>query len=156
MEINVTLVIQMLVFAVFVWFTMKYVWPPLQKALEERQSKIADGLAASERGKRELELTQQRISEEMKIAKAKSNEIIDKANIRATQLIEEAKDEALKQATQLAKVAHEHLDQEINRAKDNLRKDVGKLAVAGAEKILMREIDDKQNQVLIDNLIKEI
>lgn len=156
MEINLTLVIQMLVFAVFVWFTMKFVWPPLQKALDERQAKIADGLAASERGKRELELTQQRISEEMKVAKAKSNEIIEKANFRANQLIEEAKEEAIKQASQVAKVAQEHLEQEINRAKDNLRKEVGKLAVAGAEKILMREIDEKQNQVLIDNLIEEI
>ncbi len=156
MEINFTLVIQMLVFAVFVWFTMKYVWPPLQKALEDRQSKIADGLAAAERGHRELELTQQRISEDMKAAKAKSHEIIEKANYRANQLIEEAKDEAIKQASQIAKVAQENLEQEINRAKDSLRKDVGKLAVAGAEKILMREIDEKQNQVLIDNLIEEI
>lgn len=156
MEINFTLVIQMLVFAVFVWFTMKYVWPPLQKALAERQSKIADGLAASERGHRELELTQQRISEEMKTAKAKAHEIIEKANYRANQLIEEAKEEAVKQALQIAKLAQENLEQEINRAKDSLRKDVGKLAVAGAEKILMREIDEKQNQVLIDNLIEEI
>ncbi len=156
MEINFTLIIQMLVFAVFVWFTMKYVWPPLQKALADRQSKIADGLAAAERGHRELELTQQRISEELKSAKAKAHEIIEKANYRANQLIDEAKDEAVKQAMQIAKLAQESLEQEVNRAKDALRKDVGRLAVAGAEKILMREIDDKQNQVLIDNLIEEI
>lgn len=156
MEINFTLVIQMLVFAVFVWFTMKYVWPPLQKALEDRQAKIADGLAAAERGHRELELTQQRVSEELKSAKAKAHDIIEKANYRANQLIDEAKEEAIKQASQIAKLAEENLEQEINRAKDALRKDVGKLAVAGAEKILMREIDEKQNQVLIDNLIEEI
>lgn len=156
MEINVTLVIQMLVFAVFVWFTMKYVWPPLQKALADRQSKIADGLAAAERGHRELELTQQRVSEELKIAKAKAHEIIEKANHRANQLIDEAKESAIKQAEQIAKLAHESLEQEINRAKDSLRKEVGRLAVAGAEKILLREIDDSQNQVLIDNLIEEI
>lgn len=156
MEINFTLVIQMLVFAVFVWFTMKYVWPPLQKALADRQSKIAEGLAAAERGHRELELTQQRLSDEMKAAKAKAHEIIEKANYRANQLIEEAKLEAQKQALQIAKIAQENLEQEINRAKDTLRKDVGKLAIAGAEKILMREIDKQQNQVLIDNLLEEI
>jgi len=156
LEINFTLVIQMLVFAVFVWFTMKYVWPPLQKALEDRQAKIADGLAAAERGHRELELTQQRVSEELKSAKAKAHDIIEKANYRANQLIDEAKEEAVKQALQIAKLAQENLEQEINRAKDTLRKDVGKLAVAGAEKILMREIDEKQNQLLIDNLIEEI
>lgn len=156
MELNFTLVIQMLVFAVFVWFTMKYVWPPLQKALADRQSKIADGLAAAERGHRELELTQQRVSEELKVAKAKAQDIIEKANFRANQLIDEAKEEAVKQALQIAKLAQENLDQDINRAKDSLRKDIGKLAVAGAEKILMREIDEKQNQVLIDNLIAEI
>jgi F-type H+-transporting ATPase subunit b len=156
LDINLTLIVQMLVFATFVWFTMKFVWPPLQKALEDRAHKIADGLAAAERGHRELELTQQRIIEEMKVAKAKSAEIIDKANFRATQLVEEAKEDAQKQASHVAKVANEHLQQEINRAKDSLRKDVGRLAVAGAEKILMREIDEKQNGVLIDNLIEEI
>jgi F-type H+-transporting ATPase subunit b len=156
LEINFTLVIQMLVFAVFVWFTMKYVWPPLQKALEDRQAKIADGLAAAERGHRELELTQQRVSEELKSAKAKAHDIMEKANYRANQMIDEAKEEAIKQAMQIAKLAQENLEQEINRAKDALRKDVGRLAVAGAEKILMREIDEKQNQLLIDNLIEEI
>lgn len=156
MEINLTLVIQMLVFAAFVWFTMKFVWPPLQKALEERQGKIADGLAAAERGRRELELAQHRVTDEIKHAKAQASEIIEKANFRATQLIEEAKDDARQQADHLAKVAKEHIVQEVNRARDALRKDVGRLAVAGAEKILMREIDEQRNSVLIDNLIEEI
>ncbi|MDP3562317.1 MAG: F0F1 ATP synthase subunit B [Legionellaceae bacterium] len=156
MEINLTLVIQMLVFAAFVWFTMKFVWPPLQKALEERQSKIADGLAAAERGRRELELAQHRVTDEIKHAKAQAAEIIEKANFRAAQLVEEAKDDARQQADHLAKVASEHIVQEVNRARDALRKDVGRLAVAGAEKILMREIDEQRNSVLIDNLIEEI
>lgn len=156
MGINLTLVIQMLVFATFVWFTMKFVWPPLQKALEERQNKIADGLAAAERGRRELELTQHRITDEMKHAKVQAAEIIEKANFRAVQLIEEAKDDARQQADHVAKVANEHILLEVNRAKDSLRKDVGRLAVAGAEKILMREIDEQRNSVLIDNLIEEI
>ncbi|MDP3705898.1 MAG: F0F1 ATP synthase subunit B [Legionellaceae bacterium] len=156
MGINLTLVIQMLVFATFVWFTMKFVWPPLQKALEERQNKIADGLAAAERGRRELELTQHRITDEMKHAKILASEIIEKANFRAVQLVEEAKEDARQQADHVAKVANEHILLEVNRAKDSLRKDVGRLAVAGAEKILMREIDEQRNSVLIDNLIEEI
>lgn len=156
MNINLTLVLQMLVFAVFVWFTMKFVWPPLVKALHERQEKIADGLAAAERGRRELELAQHRAKDEMKLAKVQSAEIIEKANRRASQIIDEAKDDARTESMQLAKIAQEHIAQEVNRAKDVLRKQVATLAVAGAEKILMREIDEQANHALLDNLIKEI
>ncbi len=156
MEINLTLVVQMLVFIAFVWFTMKFVWPPLVKALEERQAKIADGLAAAERGRKELELAQHRIKDEMKQAKAQASEIIEKANRRAGQILDEAKDDARQEAQHLAKIANEHIAQEVNRAKDTLRKQVATLAVAGAEKILMREIDEQANDALLDNLIKEI
>ncbi|OGV28556.1 MAG: F0F1 ATP synthase subunit B [Legionellales bacterium RIFCSPHIGHO2_12_FULL_35_11] len=156
MDINLTLVVQMLVFLTFVWFTMKFVWPPLEKVLEERRTKIAEGLAAAERSRRELELTQHRISEDLKLARAKSAEIIEKASFRAAQLVEEAKEEAVRQSEHIAKVAQEHLQQEVNRARDNLRKDIGKLAVAGAERILMREINEEVNKALIDNLLKEI
>ncbi len=156
MDINLTLVVQMLVFGAFVLFTMKFVWPPLSKALEERQDKIADGLAAAERGRRELELAQHRVKDEMKQAKVQASDIIEKANRRAAQIVEEAKDDARAEAQKLAKVAAEQITQEINRAKDTLRKQVATLAVAGAEKILMREIDEQANQVLLDNLIEEI
>ena len=156
MDINLTLIIQMLVFGVFVWFTMKFVWPPLVKALEERQEKIADGLAAAERGRRELELAQHRVKDEMKQAKVQASEVVEKANRRAAQIIEEAKNDARQEAQQLAKIANEHISQEVNRAKDTLRKQVATLAVAGAEKILMREIDAKANHSLVDNLIEEI
>src|SRR3990167_4977227 len=139
----------MLVFLTFVWFTMKFVWPPLEKVLEERRTKIAEGLAAAERSRRELELTQHRISEDLKLARAKSAEIIEKASFRAAQLVEEAKEEAVRQSEHIAKVAQEHLQQEVNRARDNLRKDIGKLAVAGAERILMREINEEVNKALI-------
>ena len=105
MEINLTLVVQMLVFGAFVWFTMKFVWPPLSKALEERQEKIADGLAAAERGRRELELAQHRVKDEMKHAKVQAADIIEKANRRATQMIEEAKEDARQESQKLAKVA---------------------------------------------------
>ncbi|KTD45852.1 H+-transporting ATP synthase chain b [Legionella rubrilucens] len=156
MDINLTLIIQMLVFAAFVWFTMKFVWPPLAKALEERQDKIADGLSAAERGRKELELAQHRVRDELKHAKAQANEIIEKANRRANQLIEEAKESAKLEAQKQAKLAHDQLLQEVNHAKEGLRKQVAQLAIAGAEKILMKEIDEQANSKLLDKLIEEI
>lgn len=156
MSINVTLIIQMLVFACFVWFTMTFVWPPLQKALEARQAKIAEGLAAAERGQRELELAHHRALDELKEAKHQANEIIEKASFRAAQIVEEAKEQAKIQAEHAAKVAGEHLMQEVNRARASLHKEIGKLAVIGAEKILKREIDESRNRLLIDDLIEEI
>jgi F-type H+-transporting ATPase subunit b len=156
LDINLTLIIQMLVFAAFVWFTMKFVWPPLAKAMEERQGKIADGLAAGERGRKELELAQYRVKDELKQAKAQAAEIIEKASRHAAQLIEEAKNEAIQEAKKQAKIVQEQLQQEYNRARDDLRKEMAHLAVAGAQKILMREIDEKSNSALLDNLIKEI
>ena len=156
MDINVTLIVQVLVFAAFVWFTMTFVWPPLVKALDERQEKIADGLAAAERGRKELELAQHRVKDELKQAKLQASDIIEKANRRATQMIEEAKEDARQESQKLAKVAEAQIAQEVNRAKDTLRKQVAVLAVAGAEKILQREINEQSNQALLDNLIKEI
>ncbi|KTD62439.1 F0F1 ATP synthase subunit B [Legionella shakespearei] len=156
MDINLTLVVQMLVFAAFVLFTMKLVWPPLAKALEERQEKIADGLSAAERGRRELELAQHRVKDDLKQAKAQSADIIDKANKRASQIIEEAKEAAKREAQIQAKLAHEQLAQQVNHAKEELRKQVATLAISGAEKILMREVDAKANSALLDNLIEEI
>jgi len=156
LEINFTLVIQMLVFFAFVWFTMTFVWPPLEKALQERQDKIADGLAAAERGQRELELAQHRVKDELKQAKMQAADIIEKANRRATQLIEEAKTEARDEAQKVTKLAQEQLSQEVNQAKEQLRKKVAALAVAGAEKIIRREVDEKTSFALLDNLIEEI
>lgn len=156
MDINITLVVQMLVFAAFVWFTMKFVWPPLSNALEERQSKIADGLAAAERGRRELELAQHRAKDELKVVKVQVADILDKATRRAAQIVEQAKDEARQEGLQLLKLAQDQIAQEVNRAKDTLRKQVAALAVAGAERILTREIDEHANQALLNNLIEEI
>lgn len=146
----------MLVFATFVLFTMKFVWPPLAKALEERQDKIADGLSAAERGRKELELAQHRIKDELKQAKAQSSDIIEKANKRAAQILEEAKEAAKREAQVQAKIAQEQLAQQFNHAKEELRKQVAQLAVSGAEKILQREVDVKANSALLDNLIQEI
>lgn len=156
MDINLTLIVQMLVFAAFVLFTMKLVWPPLAKALEERQDKIADGLSAAERGRKELELAQHRVKDELKQAKAQSADIIEKANKRAAQIIEEAKDAAKQEVQLQVKLGQEQLVQQINQAKEALRKQVATLAITGAEKILMREVDAKANTALLDNLIEEI
>jgi F-type H+-transporting ATPase subunit b len=155
-DINLTLIVQMLVFAAFVLFTMKLVWPPLAKALEERQDKIADGLSAAERGRKELELAQHRVKDELKQAKVQSADIIEKANKRAAQIIEEAKEAAKHEAQMQFKQAQEQLTQQVNHAKEELRKRVATLAVTGAEKILMREVDAKANAALLDNLIEEI
>ncbi len=146
----------MIVFAAFVLFTMKLVWPPIAKALEERQDKIADGLAAAERGRKELELAQHRVKDELKQAKANSVDIIDKANKRGAQIVEEAKEAARREAQIQAKIAQEQLAQQINHAKEELRKQVATLAISGAERILQREIDAKANSALLDNLIEEI
>lgn len=156
MDINLTIIVQMLVFAAFVLFTMKLVWPPLAKALEERQDKIADGLSAAERGRKELELAQHRVKDELKQAKADSADILDKANKRASQIIEEAKDAARKEAQIQSKMMQEQLVQQVNHAKDELRKHVAALAISGAERILKREVDAKANSALLDNLIEEI
>lgn len=156
LDINFTLIIQMLVFAAFVAFTMKFVWPPLAKALEERQSKIADGLAAAERGRKELELAQHRIKDELKAAKAQASDILDKAKKQSLQLIDEAKQEAKIVAQREIKAAQEQLHQDTYRAKNALRQQVAGLAVNIAEKIIQREIDEKTNQDLLDNLIAEV
>lgn len=156
MEINLTLVIQMIVFASFVWFTMKFVWPPLMKALDERQQKIADGLSAAERGQRELELAQHRAKDEIKQARVQASDIIDKANHRAEQILDTAKADAKEEAQRLARLAQEQLAQEVSRAKEVLKQQMSALAVMGAEKILLREIDEESNRALVDNLIKEI
>ena len=156
MDINITLIIQMLVFMAFVGFTMKFVWPPLSRALEERQDKIADGLASAERGRKELELAQHRSTNELKQAKVMAHEIIEKANYRASQLIEEAKEEARIEAQHQVKLAQEQFAQEVNQTKAGLRTQLAGLVVLGAEKILMREVDQQANKALLDKLIKEI
>ncbi len=151
-----TLVVQMLVFAIFVWFTMRFVWPPLSKAMDERQNKIAEGLASAERGRRELELAQHRIKDELKQAKVQANDIIEKANRRASQMIEEAREEAREEADRQIKLAQDQLQQEVNKAKNELKLKCADLVIAGAERILHREVNDATNKALFDSLIEEI
>jgi len=155
-NINATLLVQMITFLTFIWFTMKFVWPPLIKALDDRQNKVAEGLAAAERGHRELELAHLRGTEELRKAKVEYADIIEQANRRATQMIEDAKQQAIIEGQRLAHLAQEQIAQELNQAKETLRQQYAALTIAGAEKILGREIDASANSAIIDKLIKEI
>lgn len=156
MNINATLIGQSITFFVFVWFCMKFVWPPIMNALNERKKMIADGLAAGERGKHELELASKRASENMHEAKQKAAEIIAQADKRAMQLIEEAKAAAKAEADRMIASAQASVAQETVRAKEALRGQVADLAVAGAEKILRREIDAKAHADLLIAIQNEL
>ncbi len=156
MNINLTIIGQLLAFAVFVWFTMRYVWPPMSAALEERRKKIADVLAAAERGEKEQELAQERATAVIKEAKQQANEIMASAQKRATELVEESKNTAREEGERIKEQAHSEIEQEINRAKEELRKQVSQLAVAGAEQILAKEIDAKAHGDLLKKLAAKL
>lgn len=141
MSINATLIGQAIWFALFIWITMKYVWPPLQKAMADRQAQIAEGLAAAERGKHEQDLAAKRSADALRQAKEKSAEIVAQAEKRAQQIIDEAKDNAKVEAAKVVAGAKAEIDQEVERAKQQLRERVAELAVAGAEKILRKEVN---------------
>jgi F-type H+-transporting ATPase subunit b len=156
MNINLTLVLQMISFAVFVWFCMKFIWPPIINALAERKAKIAEGLAAAERGHKEQELGQHRATEIMKEAKSHAADIVTQAQKRATEIIDEAKQDAREEGARLVHAAQAEIDQEINRAREELREKVADLAVAAAEKILQKEIDRTTHGALVDSFAKQI
>ena len=156
MNINATLIGQSITFFVFVWFCMKFVWPPIMNALAERRKQIADGLAAGERGKHELELASKRAVENLHEAKQKAAEIIAQADKRAAQLVEEAKGVAKLEADRMMAGAQASIAQETVRAKEVLRGQVAGLAVAGAEKIQRREIDAKAHADLLDAIKSEL
>jgi F-type H+-transporting ATPase subunit b len=155
-SINATLFGQAIWFAVFIWITMKFVWPPLQKAMQDRQKQIADGLAAAERGKHDLELAARRSADVIREAKEKSNDIIGQAEKRAQQIVEEAKEAAKAEAARIVAGAKADIDQEVMRAKEHLRERVAELAVAGAGKILRREVDAKVHGELLAQLRQEL
>ncbi|MFA7095603.1 MAG: F0F1 ATP synthase subunit B [Gammaproteobacteria bacterium] len=156
MNINATLLGQMITFALLVWFTMKFVWPPLTRALEARRTRIADGLAAAERGAHELELAQKRAGEMLREARQQAADLVAQANKRAAEIIEEAKNEARAEGERLLTAARAEIDQEINRAKEQLRAEVVTIALAGASKILEREIDANAHRDILDKLVAEI
>jgi F-type H+-transporting ATPase subunit b len=155
-DINMTLVVQMLVFAGFVWFTMKFVWPPICSALDERQSKIADGLAAAERGRHELELAQQHIKEDLKQAKLQASELIERANKQAGLMIDEAKAEAKESAAKIVKQAEEQIGLQVQQAQQRLRAELADLVVAGIEKVLQNTLPEAAKKEAVEQLITEI
>ncbi len=156
MNINITLIYEMVVFAGFVLFCMKFVWPPLMDAIEERQNKIAEGLAAAERGSQDRELAKKEAVELLREAKQQAAEIVDQANKRHSQVVESAKDDARVEADRIKAGAMAELDQELNRAKESLRAQLAQLAVAGAEKILERSINQQDHQDLLNKLAEQI
>ena len=156
MNINVTLFFQMVAFGLFVWFVMSKVWPPLHTAMEERRKKIADGLAAAERGEKALEQASAKSEEELAAARTKAQEIISTANRQSNEIVERAKAEARTEADRIVANAHAEIEAEVERARTELRKQVGTLAVSGAEKILQREVDANAHDALLKQLATQI
>jgi len=156
MNINLTLLMQAVAFGLFVWFTAKFVWPPLLRAIERRQKEVAEGLAAAERGRNELAEAGRRSEAELVDAREKAQEIISRAEKRAGQIVDEARQAARAEGERLIAGAKAEMDQQATNAKEQLREQVAVLAVAGAEKILRREIDSKAHAELLAQLKQEL
>ncbi|RUO76433.1 F0F1 ATP synthase subunit B [Pseudidiomarina taiwanensis] len=156
MSLTMTLIGELIAFIVFVLFCMKFVWPPLNNAIEARQQKIADGLAAGERAEKDLELAQAKIADELKDAKAQAAEIIAQAKKRAEQTIEESKQRGESEREAIIAAGHAEVEAERNRLREELRKQVAVLAVAGASKIIEREIDKNAHSDIVEKLVAEL
>lgn len=156
MNFNLTLIGQMISFGFFIWFTMTFVLTPIVKALQQRKDKIAEGLAAAERGHQEKSLGEQRAMEALTAAKAQATEILSMAQKRGGEIVEEAKVEARAEGQRLLAAAQAEIEHETNRAREELREKVASLAVAAAEKILKKEIDPRAHQSLVDEFARQI
>ncbi len=156
MQPNATLIGQFFAFAILIWFSFKFIWPPLMKAIEERQKKIADGLAAAERSQKDLAQAEEKVNEALREARGKANEIIAQAEARRNQIIEQAKQEAIAEAQRQKALVEAEIASSANRAREALRAQVGALAVAGAERLIRREIDANAHKALLDELAAEI
>ena len=156
MNITLTLFAQALVFAAFIWFTMKFIWPWLLRKIEERQKTIADGLAAGEQGRRSLELSTRQADEAIKEARARAAEILAQAEKRRQELIDHARQEAKQEGDRELAAAKAEIDQEVTRAREELRDRVASLAVAGAEKILRREVDARAHSALLESIRRQL
>lgn len=156
MNINLTLIGQTIAMIVFVWFCMRYIWPPLTAAIEARQREIADGLAAAERGRSDLENAKAEADKIVAAARDQARGIIDQANTRANDIVEEAKSEGEAEKRRTIEGAHAEIEVERNRARDELREQVAEIAISGAEQILSREIDSNAHRDLLDRLAAQI
>lgn len=156
MNLNATLIGELIAFTVFVLFCMKYVWPPLNAAIEARQKTIADGLAASDRAAKDLELAQEKVAAQLKEAKEQAASIVDAAKKREVAIVEEAALKAQAEKEKILASGHAEIESERNQVKEELRKQVAILAVAGAEKILERSIDAAEHSDILDKLVAEL
>ena len=156
MNINLSLLGQMITFGIFVFVTMKYVWPPVVKALEDRRAKIAEGLEAAERGKHELQLAQKKISADLKEAHKKAAEIEEAANHKAAQIVQQSKDDARKEGDKMIQMAKEQISLEYASAKKDLMKELSQYTLQGLEKLLDQTVDPAVNTRLIDQIIADI
>ena len=156
MDINLTFIVQGIAFFAVAWMVMKFGWPHINAAIEERQQKIAEGLAAADRSQKDLAQAQEKVNDALKEARTKANEIIDQAHQRANQIVEAAKNDAIAEANRQKALGLAEIDAASTRAKEELRKQVSVLAVSGAEKLLKREIDANAHKVLLDELAAEI
>ena len=156
MNINATLIAQLIVFGILVWFTMKFIWPPVIKALDERTNKIAEGLAAAERGKSDFEQAEKRVAAILAEGRQQVAEMVANADKRAAEIMEAAKQQASDEAAKILAQARADVAQEANRAREALRNQVGILAVKGAEQILRREIDANAHAELLGALKQEL
>lgn len=156
MDINATLFGQLITFGILVWFTMKYVWPPITKTMHEREKKIASGLEAAERSQRELEMAEHKALTIIREAKQQANQIIEQANLHSAKLIEEAKSNAKVEGQRIVDLAQGDIQREITQAKEMLKSQLVSLAVSGAEKIIQRNLDGKIQNDLLNELAAEI
>lgn len=156
MNINLTLIAQAAAFALFIWFTVKFIWPPLLRAIEARQKTIADGLAAADQGRKSLETSTRQAEDAIKAARDRAAEVVTQAEKRSAQMIEEAKSAAKDEGAREKAAAKAEIEQEVQRAREQLREHVASLAVAGAEKILRREVDAKAHAELLEGIKKQL
>ncbi|MCL4114968.1 UNVERIFIED_CONTAM: hypothetical protein GTU68_062003 [Idotea baltica] len=156
MDINITLVGQMITFAIFVVFTMKFVWPPLRKALDERREKIADGLASADRASRELEVAKRQSAEVLNEAKAKATEIVESAYSRAHKVDEQAKEEAIVAADKIKSMALSEIEQEKVKAREELKDELVTLAMAGASKIISAQVDEESSNKILKDFVANV
>ncbi len=156
MDINLTLIGQAIAFIVFVYFCMKFIWPPIIQALEERQQGVADGIAAADKAHTELAAATEKSEAIIAEARERALEIVDQASQRANQVMTDAKSDAMTEGQRLVEAARSEIEQESNRAKDTLRGEVASIAIAGASKLLNREVDKKTHADLLDKLVAEL
>ncbi len=156
MNINATLLIQMIAFMLLIWFVNRVLWGPLSKLMEDRQKRITDGLSAAEKGKHELELAEKKAKEILKDAKHQAQNILGQAEKRGSEIVEDAKVKATEEAGRIKASAQAEIEQEVSRAREELRKEVASIAVSGAEKILRKEIDAERHNDMLETLVKSI